>query len=55
VIKPAMKRLNPGFSERAHGFASFNELLNAAKEAGLVELEMEGKSRNFLVRLTRPA
>jgi len=55
MIKPAMKRQNPGFSERAHGFSTFNDLLKAAKEAGLIELETDGKSRNFSVRLARPA
>lgn len=55
MIKPAMKRRNPGFSERAHGFASFNDLLKAAKDAGLIELETDGKSRNFSVRLVRAA
>jgi uncharacterized protein (TIGR00288 family) len=55
MIKPAMKRRNPGFSERAHGFTTFNELLKAAKEAGLIELETDGKSRNFSVRLAKTA
>jgi len=55
MIKPAMKRRNPGFSERAHGFPTFNDLLKAAKDAGLIELETDGKSRNFSVRLARPA
>ncbi|OJU99532.1 MAG: NYN domain-containing protein [Verrucomicrobia bacterium 61-8] len=56
MVKPALKRLNPGFSERAHGFSSFNELLKAAKAARLVELDTEGKaSNNYGVRLVREA
>lgn len=55
VIKPAMKRRNPGFSERAHGFSSFNDLLENAEKAGLIELETDGKSRNFSVRLAKAA
>jgi hypothetical protein len=51
IIKPALKRLNPGFNERAHGFLSFNDLLKTAEQLGLVKLE--GKSRNFTVRSVR--
>jgi uncharacterized protein (TIGR00288 family) len=51
MIKPALKRRNPGFNERAHGFPSFNDLLKTAEKLGLVKLE--GKSRNFTVRSVR--
>ena len=51
MIKPALKRRNPGFNERAHGFPSFNDLLKTAEKLGLVQLE--GKSRNFTVRSVR--
>lgn len=50
MLKPALKRINPGFSERAHGFQSFNDLLKAAEKQGLIKLESEGNSRNFTVR-----
>jgi uncharacterized protein (TIGR00288 family) len=50
MIKPALKRRNPGFNERAHGFQSFNDLLKTAEKLGLVKLETEGKSQNFSVR-----
>lgn len=50
MIKPAIKRRNPGFSERAHGFQSFNDLLKSAEKLNLIKLETEGKSRNFTVR-----
>lgn len=46
LIKPALKRLNPGFNHRAHGFASFNDLLLAARDAKLIELETEGKFKS---------
>jgi uncharacterized protein (TIGR00288 family) len=51
MLKPALKRRNPGFNERAHGFPSFNDLLKTAEKSGLVKLE--GKSRNFTVRSVR--
>ena len=50
MIKPALTRRNPGFRERAHGFGSFNEMLRAAEKEGLVKLELEGGSKNFVVR-----
>lgn len=49
MLKPAMKRRNPGFSERAHGFSSFNELLLTAEKRGLIKLTTEGKSKNYKV------
>ncbi len=53
MIKQALKRRNPGFSERAHGFNTFGAMLEAAKKSGLVELE--GSPQNFTVRLAKPA
>jgi hypothetical protein len=53
MLKPALKRRNPGFNERAHGFVSFNDLLKAAEKLGLLKLEGDGKSRNFAVRSVR--
>jgi uncharacterized protein (TIGR00288 family) len=50
MIKPALKRRNPGFNERAHGFLSFNDLLKTAEKIGLLKLETDGKSQNFTVR-----
>ncbi|MEI6337883.1 MAG: NYN domain-containing protein [Verrucomicrobiota bacterium] len=50
MIKPAIKRRNPGFSERANGFLSFNDLLKGAEKLGLIKLETEGTSKNFTVR-----
>ncbi len=49
VIKPAMKRRNPGFNERAHGFRTFSDLLIEAEKRGLVKLEATEKS-GFRVR-----
>lgn len=50
MIKQALKRRNPGFNERAHGFRSFNDLLLAAQARGLVLLEADQKSGGYLVR-----
>ncbi len=43
MIKQAMRRRNPGFNERAHGFKTFGDLLRAAEKEGLVVLEKNEK------------
>lgn len=50
AIKQALKRRNPGFNERAHGFRSFNDLLKAAEKQGILVLEADEKSGGFIVR-----
>ena len=42
MVKQAIKRRNPGFSERAYGFNSFTELLRLAAKRGRVALEEKG-------------
>ena len=37
-VKLAMKRRNPGFNERAHGFSTFSALLEEASNQGLLKL-----------------
>jgi uncharacterized protein (TIGR00288 family) len=37
-VKLAMKRRNPGFNERAHGFSSFSAMLEDAEKRGLLKL-----------------
>ena len=50
MIKQAIKRRNPGFNERAHGFRSFNDLLLEAQKRGLLKLEADEKSGGYTVR-----
>jgi len=50
MVKQALKRRNPGFNERAHGFKSFNDLLLAAQSRGLLVLEPDQKSGGYTVR-----
>jgi len=47
MIKQALKRRNPGFNERAHGFRSFNDLLLEAQKRGLLKLEADKKSGGY--------
>ena len=49
MIKQAIKRRNPGFNERAHGFGSFNDLLVEAQKRGLIKLKADEKSGGYIV------
>ena len=50
MIKQAIKRLNPGFNERAYGFRSFNDLLLEAQKRSLLKLQPDEKSGGYIVR-----
>ena len=49
-IKQAIKRRQPGFNERYHGFRSFRNLLEAARDRGLLELVLDSKSGDYAVK-----
>jgi uncharacterized LabA/DUF88 family protein len=51
MIKRALKRRNPGFNERAHGFGSFTELLEEAQKRGLLTLSKGENSGNYVVKM----
>jgi uncharacterized protein (TIGR00288 family) len=55
MIKQALKRRNPGFSESYYGFRSFNELLEEAQAQGILALERDAKSGGFVVTDCRSA
>jgi uncharacterized protein (TIGR00288 family) len=50
LIKQTIKRRNPGFNERAHGFRAFNELLFEAQKRGLLKLEDDQQAGTYIVR-----
>ena len=49
MIKQALKRRHPGFSERAFGFRSFNDLLLEAQKRRMLKLTPDEKSGGYLV------
>ena len=53
MIKQALRRRHPGFNERFHGFRTFNTLLEAARDRGLMELKLDEKSGNYAVSKLR--
>ena len=51
LIKQTIKRRNPGFNERAHGFRAFNDLLLEAQKRNLLELVADNKQAGgYIVR-----
>ena len=54
MVKQAIKRRKPGFSESYYGYRSFNQLLEELQERGLVELERDDKSGGYTIRSVAP-
>jgi uncharacterized LabA/DUF88 family protein len=50
VLKEAIKRRNPGFSEQYYGFRTFGNLLEEAKARGLLEFGRDEKSGAYVFR-----
>jgi len=50
MVKQALKRRNPGFSEAYHGFRTFGKLLEEAQARKLLELEYDEKSGGYIIR-----
>ena len=53
MVKQTIKRRLPQFSERFHGFRSFNALLEEAAKRGLLALEWDEKSGGYRVKALR--
>jgi len=49
MIKQALKRQNPGFSESDYSYRSFGALLEDAQAAGLLDLRRDQKSGGYIV------
>ena len=50
MIKQTLKRRRPGFNENNYGFRSFNDLLEAAGDQGLLKIEMDEPSGGYVIR-----
>ena len=50
LIKQTIKRRNPGFNERAHGFRAFNDVLLEAEKRGLLKLDEDNQAGTYIVR-----
>ena len=49
-VKQTIKRRQPQFSERFHGFRSFNSLVEQAGKRGLLNLQKDEKSGDYHIR-----
>lgn len=49
MVKDTMKRKKPSFNEAYHGYRTFSELLEDAQREGLLELEIDKRSRTYVV------
>ncbi len=54
MVKQAIKRRKPGFSESYYGYRSFNQLLEELQKKGLLELERDEKSGGYTIRGIAP-
>ena len=50
MVKQALKRRQPGFSESYYGFKSFSDLLEEAGKRRLLDLERDEKSGGYILR-----
>ncbi len=50
MIKQALKRRRPGFSESSFGVRSFNKLLEEAQGRGYLDLELDERSGGYIIR-----
>ncbi|MDX1487949.1 MAG: NYN domain-containing protein [Acidiferrobacterales bacterium] len=50
MVKQALKRRKPGFSENYHGFRTFGKLLEEAQMRKLLDLEYDEKSGGYIIK-----
>ncbi|MCC5863912.1 MAG: NYN domain-containing protein [Wenzhouxiangella sp.] len=53
MVKQALKRRKPGFSESYHGFKNFNQLLQEAERQGYLTLQHDEKSGGYIIKSYR--
>jgi hypothetical protein len=54
MVKQTLKRKRPGFSERFHGYRTFNDLLEDAVKRGLLDAHVDEKSGGYLITAFGP-
>jgi len=50
MVKQALKRRKPGFTESYHSFCTFGKLLEEAQDRKLLELEWDEKSGGYIIK-----
>ena len=54
MVKQTIKRKRPSFSERFHGYRTFNDLLEDAVRRGLLDAHVDDKSGGYLITAFGP-
>lgn len=54
MVKQTIKRKRPHFSETFHGYRNFNQLLEDARDRGLLEIEKDKKSGGYIITAFGP-
>ncbi|MCP5371392.1 MAG: NYN domain-containing protein [Hyphomicrobiales bacterium] len=49
MVKQTLKRRRPGFNEAFHGYRTFTELLEDARDRGMLDMEYDGKSGGYII------
>lgn len=49
MVKQTLKRKRPNFSERFHGYRSFNHMLEDARDRGLLEIDKDERSGGYRI------
>ena len=52
MVKQTLKRRKPGFNESYYGYRAFSDLLEDARDRGLLTLERDEKSGGYIIRMT---
>ncbi len=53
MLKQAIRRVYPGFSESYYGYGSFSELLEDLQDRGLISLDYDDRRGNYKVRRSK--
>ncbi len=51
MVKQALRRVDPGFSEKAQGYENFAALLEAADDQGVLEIDFDEERGNYAISL----
>ena len=53
MVKQTMRRVFPSFNEESHGYNSFTDALEDVANKGGIQLELDEKRGNYIVRSAR--
>ncbi len=54
MVKQALKRRKPGFTESYYGFRTFGQLIEYGQSRGLLELKKDERSGGYIIHLPAP-